>query len=135
MYARRPKNVGSTFSRLTKTILEGQMGYNVFTYIDDIVVTRKSKEDHLADLVETFINIREARLHLNPGKCIFGVYQSKILGYLISHRGIEANPSNIKAILDMKPPKSARDVQKMSGRLATLNRFISWSAERSLPFL
>lgn len=68
------------------------MGYNVFTYIDDIVVASKSKEDHLADLVETFINIRKARLRLNPEKCIFGVCQSKILGYLISHRGIEANP-------------------------------------------
>jgi hypothetical protein len=60
------KNAGSTFSRLTKKILEDQMGHNVFTYVDDIVVASKNKEDHLSDLAETFANIREARLRLNP---------------------------------------------------------------------
>jgi hypothetical protein len=60
------KNVGSTFSRLTKKVLENQVGCNVFTYVDDIVVASKSKEDHLSDLAETFANMREARLRLNP---------------------------------------------------------------------
>ena len=68
-------------------------------------------------------------------KCVFGVRQGKILGYLVSHRGIEANPTKIQAIVDMSPPQSARDVQRLTGRLAALNRFISRSAERSLPFL
>jgi hypothetical protein len=67
------KNVGSTFSRLTKTVLESQIGRNIFTYVDDIVVTSKSKEDHLANLAETFTNMRDTRLRLNPEKCIFGV--------------------------------------------------------------
>jgi hypothetical protein len=89
------KNVGSTFSRLTKSILEDQMGRNVFTYVDDIVVASKNKEDHLSNLAETFANMCEARLRLNPEKCIFGVRQGKIRGYLVSHRGIEANPSKI----------------------------------------
>ena len=71
------------------------MGHNVFTYVDDIVVASKNKEDHLFDLAETFTNMCEARLRLNPKKCIFGVRQGKILGYLVSHRGIEANPTNI----------------------------------------
>jgi hypothetical protein len=97
------KNVGSTFSRLTKTILDDQMGCNVFAYVDDIVVASKNKEDHLADLAETFANMREARLRLNPGKCVFGVCKSKILSYLVSHRGIEANPTKIKSILGMQP--------------------------------
>jgi hypothetical protein len=57
------------------------------------------------------------------------------LGYLVSHRGIEANPTKIQAIINMTPPQSARDVQRLTGRLAALNRFISKSAERSLPFL
>ena len=94
------KNAGSTFSRLTKTVLEGQVGRNIFTYVDDIVVASRSKEDHLADLAETFANMREARLRLNPEKCVFGVCQGKILGYLVSHRGIEANPTKIQAIVD-----------------------------------
>jgi ribonuclease HI len=129
------KNVGSTFSRLTKTVLEGQVGRNIFTYVDDIVVASKNKEDHLADLAETFASMRDARLRLNPEKCVFGVRQGKILGYLVSHHGIEANPTKIQAIINMTPPQSARDVQRLTGRLAALNRFISKSAERSLPFL
>jgi hypothetical protein len=129
------KNAGSTFSRLTKTVLESQVGRNIFTYVDDIVVASKNKEDHLADLAETFPNMRDARLRLNPEKCVFGVRQGKILGYLVSHRGIEANPTKIQAIINMMPPQSARDVQRLTGRLAALNKFISKSTERSLPFL
>jgi hypothetical protein len=85
------KNPESTFSRLTKRVLESQVGRNIFTYVDDIVVASKNKEDHLADLAETFANMRDARLRLNPEKCVFGVCQGKILGYLVSQRGIEAN--------------------------------------------
>jgi hypothetical protein len=96
------KNTGSTFSRLTKTVLESQ--------VDDIVVASKNKEDHLADLAETFANMRDARLRLNPEKCVFGVRQGKILGYLVSHRGIKANPTKIQAIINMTPPQSTRDV-------------------------
>jgi hypothetical protein len=129
------KNDGSTFSRLTKKVLEDQMGHNVFTYVDDIVVVSKSKENNLSDLIETFSSMREARLRLNQEKCIFGVRQEKILGYLVSHRGIEANPNKIQAIMDMAPPQSTKDIQRLTGRLAALNRFISRSAERSLPFL
>ena len=108
------KNAGSTFSRLTKTVLEGQVGRNIFTYVDDIVVASRSKEDHLADLAEMFANMRDARLRLNPEKCVFGVRQGKILGYLVSHRGIEANPTKIQAIINMTPPQSARDVQRLT---------------------
>jgi ribonuclease HI len=116
-------------------VLESQVGRNIFTYVDDIVIASKSKEDHLADLTEKFTNMRDARLRLNPKKCVFSVRQGKILGYLVSHRGIEANPTKIQAIINMTPPQSARDVQRLIGRLAVLNRFISKSAERSLPFL
>jgi hypothetical protein len=95
------KKACSTISRLTNTVLEEQMGCNVFTYVDDIVVASKNKEDHIADLVETFTKMREASFFLNLEKCVFGVRQGKILGYLMSHRGIEANPTKIKAIMDM----------------------------------
>jgi hypothetical protein len=129
------KNDGSTFSRLTKTVLESHVGRNIFTYVDDIVVASKNKEDHLADLAETFANMRGARLCLNPEKCVFGVCQGKILGYLVSHRGIEANPTKIQAIINMSPPQSTREVQRLTGRLTALNRFISRFVERSLPFI
>jgi hypothetical protein len=123
------KNVGSTFSCLTKPLLEEQLGRNVFTYVDNIVVSSKNKEDHIADLVKTFARMCEARRHLNPEKCIFGNRQGKILGYLVSHRGIEANPTKVKAIMDMQPPQSAKDIQRLTGRLVALNIFISRSTE------
>jgi hypothetical protein len=129
------KNAGSTFSRLTKTVLESQVGRNIFTYVDDIVVASKNKDNHLADLAETFTNMQDTRLRLNPEKCVFGVRQGKILGYLVSHRGIEANPTKIQAVINMTPLQSTRDVQRLTGRLAALNRLISKSAERSLHFL
>ena len=129
------KNARSTFSRLTKRVLESQVGCNIFTYVDDIVIASKNKEDHLSDLAETFANMRDARLRLNPEICVFGVRQGKILGYLVSHRGIESNPTKIQAIINMTPSQSARDVQRLTSRLAALNRFISKSAEHSLPFL
>jgi hypothetical protein len=110
------KNASSTFSRLTKKVLESQMGRNVFTYVDDIVVATKIKEDHLSDLVETLANMREARLRLNQEKCIFRVHQGKIPSYLVSHRGIETNPNKIQAIMDMAPPQSTKDIQRLTGR-------------------
>jgi hypothetical protein len=85
------KNAGSTFSRLTQPILKNQVVHNIFTYVDDIVVARKNKTDHLADLVKTFANMREDRLHLNPDKCVFDIHKGKVLGYLVSRKGIEAN--------------------------------------------
>ncbi|XP_027156411.1 uncharacterized protein LOC113757207 [Coffea eugenioides] len=73
-------------------------------------------------------------MKLNPKKCVFGVTSGKFLGYLVSHRGIEANPDKVKAIQDMSPPRNIREVQRLNGRLAALNRFLSQSAEKALPF-
>jgi hypothetical protein len=73
------KNTDSTFSHLTKKVLENQVGHNIFTYVDDIVVASKSKEDHLTDLTKTFANMRDARLRLNLEKCVFGARQEKYL--------------------------------------------------------
>jgi hypothetical protein len=70
---------------------------------------------------------------LNPEKCTFGVQKGKILGCIVSAKGIDPNPDKVKAILNMKVPKNIKDVQKLTGRLAALNRFISKSAEQSLP--
>jgi hypothetical protein len=78
--------------------------------------------------------MRRAGLKLNPDKCVFGVTKGKILGCLISAKRIEANPDKIKAIREMEEPKTKKDIQKLNGRVAALNRFISRSAERSLPF-
>jgi hypothetical protein len=128
------KNAGRSFNRMTAKVLHSQIGKNVLTYVDDIIVKSRKQENHIADLQETFANFRRASLKLNPEKCVFGVKKGKFLGCLVSTKGIEANPSKIDAILRMEPPKSRKGAQRLTGRLASLNRFISRSAERNLPF-
>ncbi|GKV42157.1 hypothetical protein SLEP1_g49594 [Rubroshorea leprosula] len=91
-------------------------------------------ENHLADLDETFNNLRKNRMRLNPAKCIFGVESGKFLGFMVSRRGIEVNPEKIRAIAEMEPPKSVKDIQRLTGRVAALHRFISRSADKCLPF-
>jgi hypothetical protein len=128
------KNAGGSFSRMTTKALHSQIGRNVLTYVDDIIVKSTKQENHIADLQETFANFRQAGLKLNPEKCVFGVKKGKFLGCLVSTRGIEANPSKIEAILRMEPPSTKKGAQRLAGRLASLNRFISRSTERNLPF-
>nr|CAE02458.1 OSJNBa0042D13.11 [Oryza sativa Japonica Group] len=83
---------------------------------------------------ETFDSLRTTGIRLNPEKCVFGVRAGKLLGFLVSKRGIEANPEKINAIQQMKPPSSVHEVQKLAGRIAALSRFLSKAAERGLPF-
>jgi hypothetical protein len=119
---------------MTAKVLHSQICRNVLTYVDDIIVKSTKQENHIADLQETFANFRQAGLKLNPKKCVFGVKKGKFLGCLVSTKGIEANPSKIEAILRMEPPSTKKGAQRLPGRLASLNRFISRSAERNLPF-
>jgi ribonuclease HI len=128
------KNAGGSFSRMTAKVLRSQIGRNVLTYVDDIIVKSTKQENHVADLHETFANFRQAGLKLNLEKYVFGVKNGKFLGCLVSTKGIEANPSKIEAILRMEPPNSKKGAQRLAGRLTSLNRFISRSAERNLPF-
>ncbi len=128
------RNAGATFARLVYKVLCNQLGRNVEAYVDDIVVKSRKAFGHASDLQETFDNLRTAGIKLNPEKCVFGVRAGKLLGFLVSERGIEANPEKIDAIRQMKPPSSTHDVQKLAGRIAALSRFLSKAAERGLPF-
>ena len=92
-------------------------------------MTSSIRSNHVADLAETFASLRKAGLSLNPNKSIFGVHKGKVLGCLVSTKGIEANPDKVKALWSMEKPKSIRVVQKLTGRIATLNRFIPRSAD------
>jgi hypothetical protein len=136
-YLRMPeglKNARGSFSRMTSKVLCTQIGRNVLTYVNDTIVKSTKQENHIADLQETFANFRKTGLKLNLEKCVFGVKKGKFLECLVSTKGIEANPSKVEAILQMEPPKSRKGAQRLTGRLASLNRFISRSAERNLPF-
>ena len=115
------KNASSTYQKCVHIVLEGQIGRNVEAYIDDIVVKSKFKGDLIADLEETFNNLHKNKMMLNPDKCSFGVSSGKLLGYLVSHRGIEANPKKVKAIDDMQSPRNKKEVQKLAGMMAALS--------------
>ncbi|KAL0433276.1 UNVERIFIED_CONTAM: hypothetical protein Slati_2661900 [Sesamum latifolium] len=128
------KNAGATYQRLVDKIFRHQIGRNMEVYVDDMLVKSKKAPDHVKDLEETFFVLRKYKLKLNPGKCAFGVQGGQFLDFMVTQRGIEANPSKIKAILDMKAPSSVNEVQRLTGRIAALSRFISKSAEKSLPF-
>ena len=90
-----------------------QIGRNVEVYVDDMLVKSLDKKKHLEDLQETFDILRQYNMKLNPSKCAFGASLRKFLGFIVSQRGIEANPDKIQAILDMEPPKS---IKKEIGR-------------------
>jgi hypothetical protein len=99
-----------------------------------MVVKTRNSDTLIADLEENFASLREYQWKLNPNKCIFCIPSGKLLGFIISHRGIEANPEKISAVTKMKAPTCIKDVQKLTGYMAALNRFISKLGERGLPF-
>jgi hypothetical protein len=122
------------FYRMTKAALKDQVSRNVLSYVNDIVDVSKKKESYISDLLETFANMRKANLKLNPEKCVFRVTRSKVLGCLVSTKGIEASPDKIRAIIQLQPPQTRKEVQKLTGRVAALNRFIVKLAEKVSHF-
>jgi hypothetical protein len=91
-------------------MFHNQIGRNVEVYIDDMLVKTKDEANHLEDLEETFETLRQYRMKLNPSKCVFGVSLGKFLGFMVSQRGIEANPDKIKAVLKMTPLRTIKEV-------------------------
>jgi hypothetical protein len=128
------KNTGATYQRAIQACFKRQLNKNVEAYVDDVVVKTRISDTLIADLAETFASLREYRWKLNPNNCVFGISSGKILGFIISHRGIEANPEKISTITSMKAPTCIKDVQKLTGCMAALNRFISKLGEWGLLF-
>ena len=109
------KNASATYQRLVKQIFSKQIGRNMEVYMDDMLVKSKEAKTHLEHLQETFDALRSYRMKLNPMKCVFGVSSRKFLGFMVSQRGIEANPEKVRAILDMTSPKTVKEVQRLTG--------------------
>jgi hypothetical protein len=128
------KNAGATYQRAIQACFKRQLNKNVEAYVDDVVVKTRNSNTLIADLEETFASLREYCWKLNLNKCVFGVPSGKLIGFIISHRGIEANPEKISAITSIKAPTCIKDVQKLTGWIAALNRFISKLGEQGLPF-
>ena len=104
------KNVGSTYQQMMIKMFEPQLGWSIEVYIDDIVVKSKVVSEHVRDLTNIFEILREHKLRLNTSKCSFGVGSGNFLGYMVTHRGIEMNPSQIKAINNLQPPRNPKEV-------------------------
>jgi hypothetical protein len=128
------KNAGATYQRLVNKMFRDQLGRNVEVYVDDMLVKSWKAVGHLANLEETFNTPRRCRMKLNPEKCAFGVSSGEFLGFMVSNRGIEANPEKIRAVLEMQAPCTTKQLKQLTGRIAALNRFISQSTDKCLPF-
>jgi hypothetical protein len=127
-------NALPTFARAMNITLGDLVRDIVEVYVDDIIVKTREMNSLLGNLAQVFDKLRVTSTKLNPEKCVFGVSAGKLLGFLVSHQGIEANPDKIRAIEAMRPPARLKDVQRLTGSLAALSRFISRLAERALPF-
>ena len=119
------KNVGSTYQRLVNIVFKEHLGRTMEVYIDDMLVKSEKSVDHIDHLKQSFDILHKYQMKLNPTKCSFGVRAGKVLGYMVTRHGIEANPDQIKAIVEIKSPKNLKEVQRLTGRVAAVNRLIS----------
>ncbi|KAL5554003.1 hypothetical protein UlMin_041404 [Ulmus minor] len=128
------KNAGATYQRLVNKMFKQQIGKTMEVYVDDMLVKSLKADEHINNLRESFEVLREYKMKLNPAKCAFGVTSGKFLGFMVNHRGIEANPAKIQALLNMESPRKVKEVQSLTGRVAALNRFISRATDKCQPF-
>ena len=103
-------------------------------YVDDMLVKSIQAMGHIADLRASFDILREYGMKLNPAKCAFGVGSGKFLRFLVNRRGIEVNPAKAQAVIDMHSPQTVKDVQRLTGMVAALSRFVSRATDKCHPF-
>ena len=127
------KNEGATYQRLVNQMFQKQIGVTMEVYIDDMLVKSTTVELHIAHLSEAFQILRNYNMKLNPAKCAFDVSAGNFLGFIVNHRGIEANPDKIKVVLDMPSPTGIKEVQRLTGRIAALSRFVSRASDKCQP--
>ncbi|XP_004308201.1 PREDICTED: uncharacterized protein LOC101305990 [Fragaria vesca subsp. vesca] len=128
------KNAGATYQRLVNAMFEEKIGEVMEVYVDDMLVKSKADDDHIANLDKVFTKLLAHGMRPNPQKCILAVSGRKFLGFMVSERGIEANPEKVQAILDMTVPRTRNKVQCLTGRLVALARFISHLTDKCNPF-
>ncbi|XP_020686072.1 uncharacterized protein LOC110102197 [Dendrobium catenatum] len=128
------KNAGATYQRLMNKVFKNLIGRTMEVYVDDMLVKSLEKSQHISDLEECFYLLRSYNMCLNPSKCAFGGTSGKFLGFMVTHRGIEANPEKIKALRDMLPPRNIKEVRRLNGRIVALSRFLARSGNKYLPF-
>ncbi|GJT95375.1 reverse transcriptase domain-containing protein [Tanacetum coccineum] len=128
------KNAGATYQRLVDKAFQKQIGRNLEVYVDDLVIKSRTEEEVIQDMEETFKTLREINMKLNPKKCAFVIKEGTFLGYKVDADGLRVCLDKVEAVLNLQSPRCLKDVQKLNGKLASLNRFLSKSAKKSLPF-
>ncbi|GKC27054.1 reverse transcriptase domain-containing protein [Tanacetum coccineum] len=128
------KNAGATYQRLVDKAFQKQNGRNLEVYVDDLVIKSRTEEEIIQDIAETFKTLREINMKLDPKKCTFRMREGMFLSYKVNADELKVCPDKADAVLSLPSPGCLKDVQKLNGKLASLNRFLSKSAERSLPF-
>jgi len=129
------KNAGATYQRLMDKVFSHLMGQCVEVYVDNMVVKSPSHHQHAQDLSAVFSALRQYNLRLNPDKCVFGVDRGKFLRFMLTQRGIEANPEKCKAIIEMRSSTTVKEVQHLIGRLIAISRFLPKLAEQTQPIV
>ena len=129
------KNAGATYQRLMDKVFSHLMGHCVEVYVDDMVVKSPSHHQHAEDLTTVFSALCQYNLRLNTGKCVFSVDRGKVLGFMLTQRGIEANPEKCKAIIEMRSPTTIKEVQRLIGRLTAISCFLPKLAEQTQPII
>ncbi|GJW36074.1 reverse transcriptase domain-containing protein [Tanacetum coccineum] len=130
----RPKECWGNLPAFGGQSIHKQIGRNLEVYVDDLVIKSRTEDKIIKDIEETFKTVREINMKLNPKKCTFGVEEGMFLGYKVNTKGIKVCPNKAYAVLSLPSLKCLKDVQKLNGKLASLNRFLTKSAEKSLPF-
>ncbi|GJV47245.1 reverse transcriptase domain-containing protein [Tanacetum coccineum] len=116
------RNAGATYQRLVDKTFHGQIGRNLEVYVDDLVIKSRTEDEVVCDIEETFKTLRKINMKLNPKKCTFGVEEGMFLGYQVNTKGIKICPDKVDAVLSLQSPKCLKDVQRLNGKLASLNR-------------
>ena len=111
-----------------------QIGRNVEVYVDDMLVKSKDEANHLDNFKEIFSTLRKYNMKLNPAKCVFAIALGKFLGFIVSQQGIETNPDKVKVIIEVKSPKTMKEVQSLTGKVVALNKFVSRATDKCMPF-
>nr|GEW82129.1 reverse transcriptase domain-containing protein [Tanacetum cinerariifolium] len=127
------KNAGATYQRLMDKAFESQLGQNIEVYVDDLVVKSYIEAEMMRDIEETFRALRKVNMKLNPKKCSFGLAEGMFLGYVVTPEGIKPCSDKTAAVLQLPLSRTIKEVQSLNGKLASLNRFLSESAKKSLP--
>ncbi|PKI59070.1 hypothetical protein CRG98_020525 [Punica granatum] len=127
------KNARATYQRAMVTLFHGMMHKEVEVYVDDMIAKSKEGEDHLVNLKRLFDCLKEYKLRFNPAKCTFGSRSGKLLGFVVSERGIEVDPDKVKAIKELPPPSTVREVHGFLRRLNYIARFIANLTDKCQP--